>query len=145
MCLCVPVCFLFSFFLPFAGVIVLTCGFLAVGYLLMNCSLVTRYRESFYRETASGTYKGALFPVAHFLIEIPWLVGLSLLVRCSAAPLALPSFVAGASDFVFSCTPCCEEHRFPGRYTPPPPHTHTRSHTRTCDALVWIVLGLCAC
>lgn len=69
-----------------AGVIVLTCGFLAVGYLLMNCSLVTRYRESFYRETASGTYKGALFPVAHFLIEIPWLIGLSLLVCALVHP-----------------------------------------------------------
>jgi hypothetical protein len=52
-----------------------------VGFLIMNTSLITRYRETFYRETASGTYKGALFPIAHFLIEIPWLVGLSLLVR----------------------------------------------------------------
>ncbi len=52
-----------------------------VGFLIMNTSLVTRYRESFYRETASGTYMGFLFPVAHFLIEIPWLIGLSLEVR----------------------------------------------------------------
>ncbi len=65
--------------------IVLTCGFLAVGFLLMNSSLVSRYRESFYRETASGTYKGFLFPVAHFLIEIPWLLGLGLMVRAAWA------------------------------------------------------------
>jgi hypothetical protein len=74
-----------------AGVIILCCAFLGVGFLLMNTSLITRYRESFYRETASGTYKGALFPIAHFLIEIPWIIGLSLLVSlfCCFALLSI--------------------------------------------------------
>jgi hypothetical protein len=56
----------------------------------MSTNLVTRYRESFYRETAAGMYKGALFPIAHFIIEVPWVIGLSFLVSvCPQRPAAL--------------------------------------------------------
>ena len=60
------------------GIIILLCGFMGVGYLLMNATLITRIRESFYRETSSNTYHGALFPIAYLLVELVWLAVLCL-------------------------------------------------------------------
>ena len=52
---------------------ILLCGFMGVGFLLMNTALISGIRETFYRETSSNTYNGALFPLAYLLVEIPWL------------------------------------------------------------------------
>ena len=60
------------------GIIILLCGFMGVGFLLMNAALITRIRESFYRETGSNSYHGALFPIAYLLVELVWLAVLCL-------------------------------------------------------------------
>jgi hypothetical protein len=67
------------------GIMILMCGFIGVGFLLMNTAMISRIREPFYRETASNTYAGGLFPIAYFIVELPWLVFLVLEVRSSCA------------------------------------------------------------
>ncbi len=68
------------------GVIILLSSFMAAGFVLMNSALVTSYLEPFYRETASNTYNGALFPLAHLLVELPWITVFGLIVRSTHAP-----------------------------------------------------------
>ena len=60
------------------GIIVLLSGCMASGLWLMNTALITHIRETFYRETASNTYSGGLFPLAYFIAEMPYLAFLSL-------------------------------------------------------------------
>ena len=67
------------------GIMILVCGFLGVAFLVMLNGVMGHIREPFYRETASGTYAGGLFPIAYFLVELPWLVVLSFIVSCNIA------------------------------------------------------------
>lgn len=53
------------------GVICLIAGFPCAMSILTTSAIVLRGRGAFYRETASNTYSAALFPLAHFLVEIP--------------------------------------------------------------------------
>ena len=63
------------------GVIAFMACFPGALLVLTQASVVLAKRAPFYRETGSNTYKSALFPLAQFISEIPWVVALTLAVR----------------------------------------------------------------
>jgi ABC-2 type transporter len=62
------------------GVICLMQGFPTAMSILTSSSVMLNVRAPFYRETASNTYKSALFPLASFIPEIFWLAVMMLAV-----------------------------------------------------------------
>lgn len=74
--------------------------------ILTMSALIFRNRAAFYRETASNTYKAALYPLANVLIEIPWVAVMTLAVRFwSTACAAL--YTLRASVFVYDIVCVC--------------------------------------
>jgi hypothetical protein len=63
------------------GVICLMQGFPTAMSILTSSSVMLNVRAPFYRETASNTYKSALFPLTSFIPEILWVAVMLLSVR----------------------------------------------------------------